>query len=131
MSESKKANYVGAPQVFALEMALRPVWEGFADRGYGCYLVGSALERPDWRDIDIRYIMKDDEFAKLFPNAGDCWEQDSLWLLLNVSISERLSKVSGLPVDFQIHPQTLANERHKDKPRCAMGLRIGNPKKEV
>ena|ERR1039458_4844796 len=117
---SRKVNYIGAPAVFALELACRQINEAFGD--YGCYLVGSCLERADWRDVDVRYIMADEEFTKLFPDAKDnLWEQDARWLLLNVSISERLSKVTGLPVDFQIQPQTHANAKH-DKPRHSIGL---------
>jgi len=117
----KKATYVGSPAIFALELALRDVNAAFG--GYGCYLVGSSLERPDWRDVDVRLIMDDAEFAKLFPDAGDHWEHDARWLLMTVSISERLSKVTGLPIDFQFQPQTHANARHPG-PRNSMGFRI-------
>ncbi len=116
-----KVNYVGAPAIFALELACRDICDAFG--GYGCYVVGSAIQRPDWRDVDLRFIMADEEFAQLFPNAGQHWEQDARWLLLTVSISERLSKISGLPIDFQFQPQTHANERHNG-PRHAIGLRI-------
>lgn len=122
----KKAVYVGAPACFALEQCCQHINAAFGD--YGCYLVGSALERPDWRDVDIRFIMADEKFLELFPDAADrCWEQDPRWLLFTVSISEWLSKVTGLPVDFQIQPQTHANEHHKG-PRNALGLRIARPK---
>lgn len=121
----KKATYVGAPACFALEEACQVINRAFD--GFGCYLVGSALERPDWRDIDVRFIMRDEEFAALFPDAGPLnehrWEFDPRWILLTVSISERLSKQTGLPVDFQFQPQTHANERHKG-PRNALGLRF-------
>jgi hypothetical protein len=117
----KKANYVGAPAIFALELACHDICQAF--NGYGCYLVGSAIERPDWRDVDVRFIMDDVAFAAFFPNAGQHREHDTRWLLLTVSISERLSKVTGLPVDFQFQPQTHANERHKG-PRHSIGLRI-------
>jgi hypothetical protein len=118
----RKSVYVGAPAIFALEMACQHINDALG--GYGCYLVGSALERQDWRDVDIRYILSDEEFSNLFPSVdGRSWEHDSRWLLLTISISEWLSKVSGLPVDFQIQPQTHANERHSG-PRNAMGLRI-------
>lgn len=117
----KKCCYIGAPKVFALELACRDINEAFGD--FGCYIVGSALERPDWRDVDARYIMADSDFAKLFPGAGQHWEHDARWLLLAISISERLSKVTGLPIDFQFQPQTHANERHKGI-RSAIGLRI-------
>jgi hypothetical protein len=116
-----KSIYIGAPAVFALELECKHINEAFGD--YGCYIVGSSLHRPDWRDVDVRYIMKDEEFAKLFPDAGQNWEMDTRWLLLTVSISEYLSKRTGLPIDFQIQPQTHANERHP-KPRSATGLTI-------
>jgi hypothetical protein len=122
-----KVNYIGAPACFALETACRQITEAFD--GFGCYVVGSCLERPDWRDIDVRFIMADDEFAKLFPDATPdraLWEFDARWLLLTVSISERLSKVTGLPIDFQIQPQTFANERHKGQ-RHPIGLKIAKP----
>lgn len=116
-----KAAYIGAPACFALELAIRPVCEAF--KVYCCYLVGSCLERPDWRDVDIRLIMDDDAFLAEFPSAGQHWEQDSRWLLLMTSISEYLSKRTGLPIDFQCQPQTRANARHKGV-RSAIGLRI-------
>lgn len=116
-----KANHVGAPKIFALELACQDICEAFD--GYGCYLVGSSLERPDWRDIDVRFIMEDDKFVELFPTAGQHWEQNSRWLLMTVAISERISKISGLPVDFQFQPQTHANERHKGA-RHAIGIKI-------
>ena len=119
----KKHNYVGAPAIFALEQACRILYEAFGDIGFGCYLVGSCLERPDWRDVDVRCILSDDGFAALFPDAGQHWEQDARWLLLTISISERLSKLSGLPVDFQFQPQTHANERHPGN-RHAIGFQI-------
>lgn len=114
-----KASYVGAPAIFALELACRQLCEAFP--GFGCYHVGSSLERADWRDVDVRFIMSDEEFADLFPDAGQHWEHDARWLLLTVSISERLSKATGLPIDFQFQPQTHANEHHKGQ-RSALGM---------
>lgn len=124
MSDEKprKPSYIGAPAIFALELAARAISDAFD--GYGCYLVGSALERADWRDVDVRFIMRDEAFAKLFPDAVmPMWEQDSRWLLLTVSISAWLSKATGLPIDFQFQPQTHANEKHP-KNRNALGMRI-------
>jgi hypothetical protein len=114
-----KSNYIGAPACFALEQACQHLRAAFGE--YGIYQVGSSLERADWRDVDLRYILDDDEFAKLFPDAGDRWEQDPRWLLLTVAISAWLSKESGLPIDFQFQPMSHANERHK-KPRNPYGI---------
>jgi hypothetical protein len=123
----KKGVHIGAPACFALELAVRQVCEAFGvyqgKRFGGCYLVGSVLERADWRDVDVRLILQDDVFAEHFPDAGRHWEFDCKWLLLTTAISEWLSKKTGLPVDFQFQPQTHANEKHKG-PRSAIGLRI-------
>jgi hypothetical protein len=124
---SDKVNHVGAPAVFALELACQQINAAFGD--FGCFLVGSAAERPDWRDVDIRFIMDDEKFAFLFPRAhahSALWEHDPRWLLLTLAITQWLRGQTGLPVDFQIQPQSFANERH-DKPRQAMGMRVAAP----
>ena len=120
-----KGIYVGAPACFALELACQHLMDAFGAKWEnGCYVVGSALERPDWRDIDVRLIMSDDEFAKLFPDAGPHghWEHDPRWLLLTTWASKWLSDQSGLPVDFQFQAQTHANEKHRGV-RNAIGFR--------
>ncbi len=118
-----KGSYVGAPACFALEAACQDINRAFD--GFGCYLVGSALEHPGWRDIDVRFIMDDEAFRAEFPGAGPIdhvrWEFDPKWILLTVSISERLSKLTGLPIDFQFQPQSHANARHKGR-RNALGV---------
>ena len=125
MSEEprKKQIYIGAPACFALEQCCQQINDAFGD--FGCYVVGSALQRQDWRDVDVRFIMQDEAFAALFPGAGQHWEHDPRWLLLTVSISGWLRQVTGLPIDFQIQPQTHANDVHKG-PRSAIGLRISD-----
>jgi hypothetical protein len=123
----KKYNYIGAPAVFALELALRHVTEAY--NCTACYIVGSALERPNWRDVDVRMIMDDEDFAKNFPDAEQHPEHDAKWLLLTVAISEWLSKQSGLPVDFQFQAQTHANDYHKGT-RNAAGFRLFKEKRE-
>lgn len=125
----KKVSYVGAPKIFELELACRHIYDAF--ESYGIYLVGSSLERPDWRDVDLRMIMSDEEFFKLFPDAhdNDAWEFDARWLVLTTSISEQLSRITGLPIDFQFQPQTHANARHKG-PRHALGMRMAQKKKD-
>lgn len=120
---AKKSIYVGAPACFALEIAMKTVNEAFG--GFGSYVVGSVLERPDWRDVDIRLILSDDEFDHEFPGTlpNGTWEFSARWTLLCVSISHWLKKQTGLPVDFQIQPQSHANDRHKGK-RNAIGLKF-------
>lgn len=117
----RKASYVGVPGVFQLELACQHL-----HRAYGTtpYLVGSALERPDWRDIDLVIILPDDEFQREFPNVdikNGLWESDPKWLIHTVALSNWLSGLTGLPIDFKIQARSKANELHKG-PRNAMGL---------
>lgn len=118
-AKRQKSVYVGAPACFALELACKHLNAAFDGR---CYLVGSALERPDWRDIDVRLMMGDDAFKALFPDAGlsGHWEFDARWLVMTVAISGWLSKETGLPVDFQFQPSSHANKVH-DKWRNPLG----------
>lgn len=127
----EKVSYIGAPACFALEQACKHLSDAFCEQSnvdhIGVYVVGSCLERPDWRDVDVRMIMDDASFARLFPGAqmigGAVWEFDPRWCLLTVAVSQWLSKATGLPIDFQFQPMTFANERHKGR-RHAVGLRF-------
>lgn len=119
----KKASYIGAPRVFKLELACQHLTAAW---GESCYVVGSSLERPDWRDIDVVMIMDDDRFAAEFPDAtlhSGAWEFDPKWLILTVAISDWLSAQIGATVDFKFQPQKHANELHKGV-RNASGLRM-------
>lgn len=122
--KEEKTSYIGAPAVFKLEAACTLINRAF---GYfGCYLVGSATKCADWRDVDIRFIMQDDFFENLFPDAGGIasnrWEFDPRWLIINISIAMYLREQTGLPIDFQIQPQSHANKVFGHKTRHAMGL---------
>lgn len=121
--KKSKPSHVGTPAIFKLELACQTI-----NKVYGgqCYLVGSCLDRPDWRDIDVRMILDDEAFEKLFPDAplhSAAWEFDARWLFLVARTADWLKEQSGLPVDFQFQPRTFANERHPYK-RNAIGMRV-------
>jgi hypothetical protein len=116
-----KHNYVGAPAAFRLELACHHLKEAFCRKGGGIYQVGSTLQRPDWRDVDVRLMLPDDEFKELFPDAETHWEHDPRWLVINVAIALWLKDASGLNVDFQFQPQSHANARHNGR-RNALGM---------
>jgi hypothetical protein len=118
-----RANFIGAPGFFLLNQACRCVWEAFPE-AYGVYLVGSSLVRRDFRDVDLRCIMADEDFEKLFPGAGTNTWLHPRWSLVCSSIAEHLSKASGLPIDFQIQRQSESNRDYpvKEHPRSAVGL---------
>lgn len=128
IKKREKICYIGAPACFALEQACKTVMAAFREQStkdhIGMYIVGSCLERPDFRDVDVRLIMDDDSFKRLFPGAYTMqaiWEFNPRWCLLTVAISKWLSDQTGLPIDFQFQPQTFANEKHPGK-RHAVGL---------
>lgn len=127
----KRANYVPAPHFYRLNHACRTINDALPG-GFGCYLVGSSLERRDYRDVDVRFIMGDDAFDRMFrveakdADNGRAGWLNPYWSLLCVALSEWLSKESGLPVDFQIQRQTQANEQH-DGMRSALGIFLDYP----
>lgn len=130
VTEKKRANYLPAPHMFALNQACTVINKALD--GFGCYLVGSSLERRDYRDVDVRYIMADDAFDRLFrvrpqdadgPSAG--WA-NPLWSLMCLSISVWLRDQTKLPIDFQIQRQTQANANHDGK-RSALGIFLDYP----
>ena len=73
--------------------------------------VGSSLERADYRDVDVRVIMFDEDFAVL--------EQVATTESLNVALSLWGQKMTGLPIDCQV--QSWAESKtHDGKPRNGM-----------
>lgn len=126
----ERANYVAAPGYFALNHAC--VIVNRALDGFGCYHVGSSLERRDYRDVDVRFIMSDEAFDRLFrveakdADSGAAGWLNPLWSLMCTTISDWMSRTTGLPIDFQIQRQTQANEKHKGK-RSALGIFLDYP----
>lgn len=92
--------------------------------GFGCYLVGSALERRDYRDVDVRFIMTDGAYDRLFRSKTG-W-LNPLWSLMCTTISLWLSQQTALPIDFQIQRQTEANAAHSGK-RSPLGIFLDYP----
>ena len=130
----KKHIHIGAPACFALEIACKAVREAFADQCEfgGIYVVGSCLERADWRDVDVRLMMDDASFRILFPDAAmhnAAWEFDPRWTLMTVAISQWMKAQTGLPIDFQFQPMTFANEHHHGR-RNAIGLHYAKPDRD-
>jgi len=131
-----KASYIGAPACFALEMACKQVNDAFrvpAPGFSGLFIVGSALKRPDWRDVDVRMMLDDATFQKMFPDVdishgAALWEFDPRWTLMTTAIAQWMRHQTGLPIDFQFQPMTWANKEH-NKPRHAAGLRFVSPRK--
>ncbi len=130
--EKWRANYVPSPHYYHLNQAcsiLDKAFEGYDS--FGTYLVGSSLKRRDWRDVDVRMILPDEEFNRLFGTNNANWA-NALWSLMCTLISDWLSKQSSLPIDFQIQRHTEANTDHPVKeghPRSALGIFLDYPGK--
>jgi len=110
----KRVNWLPAPHFFNLNMACMPLTEAFAAfaglSGHaGVYLVGSSTARRDYRDVDVRMMLDDKTYARLFGNSHDRPDLNALWSVMCSSIGLWLTKQSGLPVDFQIQQMTTAN----------------------
>ena len=122
----KRANFIGAPEFYNLQCACAILNQAF---GYNNYLVGSSMLCRDFRDVDVRCILDDEEFDRLFPDCPKNTSLNAFWSLTCAAISEWLAKRTGLPIDFQIQRRTEANAEN-DGPRNCLGLFI-NPKRDA
>jgi len=132
-----RPDYLPVPQKFNLAIACNMIAQCFGRKNYGVYLVGSSLEKRDYRDVDVRCILDDAEFDRLFPSLAPkdgkvpVPQHDATWSLLMAALSLWLQHHSGLPVDFQIQRQTQANEEFKDKRRNGIGLYYADPEPDA
>ena len=86
--------------------------------GHVPYHVGSSLTSKDWRDVDVRLILPDDEFTARFGDNHNPGTNRKL-AAVTLAFATLGETMTGLPIDFQIQPQTWANE-HYDGPRGAL-----------
>lgn len=98
----RRATFLTVSQQYDLDVACRPLAVLF---GYGVFHVGSSLERPDYRDVDLRCILADDEYDRMF--ADD--KEGKRLKFLNVAISEWIQSRTNLPIDFQFQRAAQAN----------------------
>ncbi|WP_295035565.1 hypothetical protein [uncultured Microbacterium sp.] len=101
-----------------LDEACRPIAEAFdADP----YLVGTAVSRQDYRDVDVRLILDDETYGRLVEVVDTPLRE-----FLGLAIGEYLAARTGLPIDFQIQQLTAANRAHTGF-RNPLGMRtLGN-----
>lgn len=94
--QHRPGSYLTKAQFHRLSWACRPVRKAF---DCSPYLVGSVLHRPDYRDVDLRVPMAYERGGTDFTADGE------RLLFLNCAISDWLSAMTQLPIDFQF--QTL------------------------
>lgn len=81
--------------------------------GETCYHVGSSLTTKDWRDVDVRLILPDDEFETRF-GKGATSETHPKLSAITLAFAALGKAMTGLPIDFQIQSMSHANERYPD-----------------
>jgi hypothetical protein len=114
----ERGNYIASPLALKmLDMFGVIVWEALDTTAY---MVGSVLERPDYRDVDVRAILTDETFARIFGEETD-WRRNQALKAHNLAFSALGQKITGLPVDFQIESFTKANEDEHANRRHPLG----------
>jgi hypothetical protein len=81
------------------------------------------MSRRDYRDVDVRCILDDAEFEHLFPSCSERPHANALWKVLCAAISDHLSRITGLLIDFQFQQRTQANTEYPGQIRSALGVR--------
>jgi hypothetical protein len=87
--------------------------------GHTPYHVGSSLRTKDWRDVDVRLILPDEEFAERFGEVRSS-EVNPKLAAVTLAFAALGKQMTGLPVDFQIQPASFANERYGGQARSAL-----------
>lgn len=115
----QRASYIPPEAQFSLDAAAREVRRAFG--GVGVFVVGSCTERPDYRDVDVRLMLHDDDFETLFPVDAETLFRPRFQILC-LAMSAWFRHLTGLPIDFQFQKMSIANDRHKGKRRVPIGL---------
>jgi hypothetical protein len=115
---------VGSPAHLILNAWGTLVYDAFGETPY---LVGSATTTQQWRDVDVRVMLDDEQWQRLLPGVptdspGFVWPR---WSALCMAVSAWGQAFTGLPIDFQFQPMARANELYKGirdplGVRCAM-----------
>lgn len=115
---------VGGQQSLRLASWAREVREFFRDEDHAMpYLVGSATEGKEWRDVDVVVILPDDEFKAMFGIDKPPFSVDGKWAAFCAAFSAWGESFTGLPIDFKVQPMTWANATHQGR-REALGIRV-------
>lgn len=93
--------------------------------GHVPYHVGSSLDRKDWRDVDVRLILPDNEFDVVFGTNRNA-EVNRKLAAITLAFAALGKEMTGLPIDFQIQRQTDANKLYPGK-RSALIELAGAP----
>lgn len=113
---------VGMPADLLLHEFGSQVWAAFGDCPYH---VGSSLKNKQWRDVDVRLILSDEEYERLGLGDPKYPHENEKWASLVLAYSALGKAMTGLPIDFQIQQQTDANQQFSQRDghtRSALGV---------
>lgn len=89
------------------------------------YLVGSAIYGKEWRDVDVRLLLPDEEFTRRF---GEDWAKGLswgyAWEMTCWAFALLGRELTGLPIDFQIQPVTWANAKFPGRRSALLGFQL-------
>ncbi len=110
---------VGMPALLHLQEFGSQVWSAF---GEPPYLVGTALTGKVYRDVDVRLLLSDKDYAEQGYGHPANTHTNLKWVAMCMAFSALGAKMTGLPIDFQIQQATWAEARYPTEPRSALGL---------
>ncbi len=113
---------VGMPADLYLEEFGYQVWTAFGNTPYH---VGSSLLNKQWRDVDVRLILSDEEYERMELGNPAHPHENAKWVSLVMAYAALGRAMTGLPIDFQIQQQTYANahySQHDGHVRSALGI---------
>lgn len=109
----------GMPAFMHLEQFGSYAWDAF---GHAPFLVGSSLSSSQWRDVDVRLMLPDEEYDALIgPSPGGMERANGKWAALCMAFSALGQQMTGLPIDFQIQRQSDTNAKYSGA-REALGM---------
>ena len=82
------------------------------------YHVGSSVKGSDWNDVDVRYLMDDDEYAAEGYGDPENPHLSQKWVSVCLALSLFGRTLTGLPIDFQVQQRSYANAHFSQKNGC-------------
>jgi hypothetical protein len=114
-TERKRVTWLRVDEVRLLDHWCRNLRQTFPN-ALGVYLVGSVLERQDYRDVDVRIVMRQE-----CGNFGPHMFGEIALLDLNLLLSLWGQEQTGLPIDCQLQSWD-ESQKYAERPRHARGI---------
>lgn len=100
----------------------------FARFGEPVWLVGSAIDKADAGDVDVRIVLPDDKFGVWFGDWQnvketdvDLWDDRArLWAYVMGKQAAWVVRNCKIAIDFQIQPACWVAVRYLDRPRIRL-----------